>query len=199
MDERLKDLEQRKEEARAAGGAKRVEQQHAKGKLTARERLEYLVDEGSFVELDMLVKHQAHGMDIEDTRPYTDGVITGFGTIDGRKVCVFSQDFTLFGGALGESHAQKIHKIMDLSESLGVPIVGLNDGGGARIQEGVSALHNYGGIFVRNARASGVVPQISVILGPCAGGAVYSPALTDFIFMVKGTSHMFITGPDVVK
>jgi acetyl-CoA carboxylase carboxyltransferase component len=138
-------------------------------------------------------------MGLEDSRPYTDGVITGFGTIDGRKVCAFSQDFTVFGGALGETFAAKIHKVMDLSESLGVPIIGLNDGAGARIQEGVSALHSYGGIFVRNARASGVVPQVSVILGPCAGGAVYSPALTDFVFMVKDSSHMFITGPDVVK
>jgi acetyl-CoA carboxylase carboxyltransferase component len=199
MDERLKDLEQRKEEARQGGGARRIERQHASGKLTARERLEHLLDEDSFVELDMLTRHQAHGMGIEDNRPYTDGVITGFGTIDGRKVCVFSQDFTVFGGALGETFAQKIHKVMDLSESLGVPIIGLNDGAGARIQEGVSSLHSYGGIFVRNARASGVVPQISVILGPCAGGAVYSPALTDFVFMVKDSSHMFITGPDVVK
>jgi len=198
-EERLKDLQRRRDEARNAGSPRAVERQHAKGKLTARERLEYLLDEGSFVELDMLVRHQAHGMGLEDTRPYTDGVITGFGTIDGRKVCVFSQDFTVFGGALGESFAAKIHKVMDLSESLGVPMIGLNDGAGARIQEGVSALNSYGGIFVRNARASGVVPQISVILGPCAGGAVYSPALTDFIFMVKDSSHMFITGPDVVK
>jgi acetyl-CoA carboxylase carboxyltransferase component len=199
MEERLKDLERRREEARHAGSARAVERQHAQGKLTARERLEYLLDEGSFVELDMLARHQAHGMGLEETRPYTDGVITGFGTIDGRKVCVFSQDFTVFGGALGETFAAKIHKVMDLSESLGIPIIGLNDGAGARIQEGVSALNAYGGIFVRNARASGVVPQISVILGPCAGGAVYSPALTDFIFMVKDSSHMFITGPDVVK
>ncbi|HEV3213137.1 MAG TPA: acyl-CoA carboxylase subunit beta [Acidimicrobiales bacterium] len=199
MEERLKDLERRREEARHAGNARAVERQHAQGKMTARERLEYLLDEDSFVELDMLARHQAHGMGLEETRPYTDGVITGFGTIDGRKVCVFSQDFTLFGGALGETYAAKIHKVMDLSESLGIPIIGLNDGGGARIQEGVSALHSYGGIFVRNARASGVVPQISVVLGPCAGGAVYSPALTDFIFMVKDSSRMFITGPDVVK
>jgi len=169
MDERLKDLERRREEARNAGSAHAVERQHAKGKLTARERLDYLLDEGSFVELDMLARHQAHGMGLEETRPYSDGVITGFGTIDGRKVCVFSQDFTVFGGALGETFAAKIHKVMDLSEQLGVPIIGLNDGAGARIQEGVSALHSYGGIFVRNARASGVVPQISVILGPCAG------------------------------
>jgi acetyl-CoA carboxylase carboxyltransferase component len=199
MEERMKDLERRRDEARNAGSPHAVERQHAKGKLTARERIDHLLDEGSFVELDMLARHQAHGMGLEDTRPYTDGVITGFGTIDGRKVCVFSQDFTVFGGALGETFAAKIHKVMDLSESLGVPIIGLNDGAGARIQEGVSALHSYGGIFVRNARASGVVPQVSVILGPCAGGAVYSPALTDFVFMVQGTSHMFITGPDVVK
>ncbi len=199
MEERLKDLERRRVEARHAGSARAVERQHAQGKLTARERLEYLLDEGSFVELDMLARHQAHGMGLEETRPYTDGVITGFGTIDGRKVCVFSQDFTVFGGALGETFAAKIHKVMDLSESLGIPIIGLNDGAGARIQEGVSALNAYGGIFVRNARASGVVPQISVILGRCAGGSVYSPALTDFIFMVKDSSHMFITGPDVVK
>jgi acetyl-CoA carboxylase carboxyltransferase component len=199
MEERLKDLERRREEARSAGSTHAIERQHAKGKLTARERLEYLLDEDSFVELDMLARHQAHGMGLEDSRPYTDGVITGFGTIDGRKVCAFSQDFTVFGGALGETYAKKIHKVMDLSESLGVPIIGLNDGAGARIQEGVSALHSYGGIFVRNARASGVVPQVSVILGPCAGGAVYSPALTDFVFMVKDSSHMFITGPDVVK
>ncbi len=199
MDDRLKDLQQRKEEARSPGSARHIERQHAQGKLTARERLEYLLDEGSFVELDMLARHQAHGMGLEDTRPYTDGVITGFGTIDGRRVCVFSQDFTLFAGSLGETFAKKIHKVMDLSESLGVPMIGLNDGAGARIQEGVSSLHSYGGIFVRNARTSGVVPQISVILGPCAGGAVYSPALTDFIFMVKDISNMFITGPDVVK
>jgi acetyl-CoA carboxylase carboxyltransferase component len=199
MDERLKDLAQRKEEARSPGSPRRIQRQHEQGKLTARERIEYLLDDDSFVELDMLARHQAHGMGLEDTRPYTDGVITGFGTVDGRKVCVFSQDFTLFGGALGETFANKIHKVMDLSESLGVPIIGLNDGAGARIQEGVASLHSYGGIFIRNARSSGVVPQISVILGPCAGGAVYSPALTDFIFMVTGSSHMFITGPDVVK
>src|SRR6202044_3854307 len=144
-------------------------------------------------------RHVASGMGLEDSRPYTDGVITGYGKIDGRKVCVYSQDFTVFGGALGETHGEKIHKIMDMATTMGLPIIGLNDGAGARIQEGVAALHAYGGIFIRNARAWGVVPQISVILGPCAGGGVYSPALTDFIFMVKDTSHMFITGPDVVK
>lgn len=199
MSERLVDLENRRHEARNAGSEKSIAKHHAKGKMTARERVEYLLDEDSFVELDMLARHRAHGMGIEETRPYTDGVITGFGTVDGRKVCVFSQDFTVFGGALGEVFAEKIHKIMDLSASLGVPMIGLNDGAGARIQEGVVSLDSYGGIFRRNALASGVVPQISVIMGPCAGGAVYSPALTDFIFMVNTTSHMFITGPDVVK
>jgi acetyl-CoA carboxylase carboxyltransferase component len=195
----LVELEARKAEARVAGGAKAIERHHAKGSMTARERIEYLLDEDSFQELDMLNRHVASGMGLEDTRPYTDGVITGFGKIDGRKVCVYSQDFTVFGGALGETHGEKIHKIMDLATTMGLPIIGLNDGAGARIQEGVAGLNAYGGIFHRNAKASGVVPQISVILGPCAGGAVYSPALTDFIVMVKGTSHMFITGPDVVK
>ena len=147
----------------------------------------------------MLARHRAHGFGIENTRPLTDGVITGWGTIDGRKVFVFAQDFTVFGGALGEVFAEKIHKVMDLAESVGAPFIGLNDGAGARIQEGVVSLASYGGIFYRNVKASGVIPQISVVLGPCAGGAVYSPAMTDFIFMVKGTSYMFITGPDVVK
>src|SRR6184192_4090099 len=147
----------------------------------------------------MLARHRAHGFGIEDTRPLTDGVVTGWGTVDGRKVFLFSQDFTVFGGALGEVFAEKIHKVMDLAESTGAPLVGLNDGAGARIQEGVVSLASYGGIFLRNVRSSGVIPQISVVLGPCAGGAVYSPAMTDFIFMVKGTSNMFITGPDVIK
>jgi len=199
MSDRLADLNARKAQARVAGGEKAIERHTARGKMTARERVEYLLDEDSFHELDMLNRHGASGMGLEDSRPYTDGVITGFGTIDGRKVCVYSQDFTVFGGALGETHGAKIHKIMDMATTMGLPIIGLNDGAGARIQEGVGALHAYGGIFHRNAKASGVVPQISVILGPCAGGAVYSPALTDFIFMVKDTSHMFITGPDVVK
>ncbi|HUX03817.1 MAG TPA: acyl-CoA carboxylase subunit beta [Acidimicrobiales bacterium] len=199
MAERLAELNARKAEARLAGGEEAIARHRAKGKLTARERIEYLLDEDSFQEFDMLNRHVASGMGLEDSRPATDGVITGYGKIDGRKVCVYSQDFTVFGGALGETHGEKIHKIMDLATSMGLPIIGLNDGAGARIQEGVAALHAYGGIFIRNARASGVVPQISVILGPCAGGAVYSPALTDFIFMVKDTSHMFITGPDVVK
>src|SRR5277367_822196 len=199
MAERLKELEALKAEALVAGGEKAIERHRAKGGMTARERLEYLLDPGSFEELDMLARHRAHGMGLEENRPYTDGVITGYGQIDGRKVCVYSQDFTVFGGAVGETHGEKIHKIMDVATSMGLPIIGLNDGGGARIQEGVAALNAYGGIFIRNARASGVVPQISVILGPSAGGGVYSPALTDFIFMVKDTSHMFITGPDVVK
>ncbi len=199
MTQRLAELKARKEEALHAGPPHAVERQHQKGKMTARERIEYLLDDGSFQELDMLARHRAHGMGLEDNRPYTDGVITGFGTVDGRRVCVFSQDFTVFGGALGEVFAEKIHKVMDLAESIGVPMIGLNDGAGARIQEGVVSLHSYGGIFYRNVQASGVVPQVSVIMGPCAGGAVYSPAITDFIFMVQGTSHMFITGPDVVK
>jgi acetyl-CoA carboxylase carboxyltransferase component len=199
MSQRLNELKERKEEALHAGTPHAVERHHAKGKMTARERVEYLLDDGTFQELDMLARHRAHGMGLEDKRPYTDGVITGFGTIDGRRVCVFSQDFTVFGGALGEVFAEKIHKIMDLAASLGVPMIGLNDGAGARIQEGVVSLHSYGGIFHRNVEASGVIPQISVVMGPCAGGAVYSPAMTDFIFMVNGSSHMFITGPDVVK
>ena len=199
MAERLTELAERKEQALHAGSEASVERHHSKGKMTARERIDYLLDEGSFQELDMLARHRAHGMGLEDNRPYTDGVVTGFGTIDGRRVCIFSQDFTVFGGALGEVFAEKIHKVMDLAASTGVPMIGLNDGAGARIQEGVVSLHSYGGIFHRNVTASGVIPQISVIMGPCAGGAVYSPAMTDFIFMVQGTSHMFITGPDVVK
>ncbi len=197
--ERLAELEKRKEEARHAGSAEAVERQHSRGKMTARERVEYLLDDGSFQELDLLARHRASGMGLEARRPYTDGVITGFGTVDGRKVCVFSQDFTVFGGSLGEVFGEKIHKIMDLAVSIGVPVIGINDSGGARIQEGVVSLASYGGIFYRNVQASGVVPQISVIMGPCAGGAVYSPAMTDFIFMVRETSHMAITGPDVVK
>jgi acetyl-CoA carboxylase carboxyltransferase component len=198
MAERLQDLERRREEALHAGSERSVQRQHDKGKLLARERIDYLLDPGSFHELDMLARHRAHESGIED-RPYTDGVITGYGTVDGRKVFVFSQDFTVFGGALGEVFAEKIHKVMDLANSVGAPMIGLNDGAGARIQEGVVSLDAYGGIFYRNVQASGVIPQISVILGPCAGGAVYSPAMTDFIFMVREKSHMFITGPDVVK
>src|SRR5271165_129566 len=199
MAARLALLKARQTEAVNAGSPRSVKAHKAKGKMTARERIDYLLDDGSFQEVDLLVRHRAHGMGLERSRPFTDGVITGFGTIDGRRICVFSQDFTVFGGALGEAHAEKIHKLMDLAVDVGVPVIGLNDGGGARIQEGVVSLHGFGGIFFRNVRASGVVPQISVILGPCAGGAVYSPAMTDFIFMVHETSHMFITGPDVVK
>lgn len=199
IEERIEQLAKLREEALHAGSAVAVERQHTRGKLTARERIEKLLDPDSFVELDMLARHRAHGFGIENNRPLTDGVVTGWGTIDGRKVFLFAQDFTVFGGALGEVFAEKIHKVMDLAESVGAPMIGLNDGAGARIQEGVVSLASYGGIFFRNVKASGVVPQISVILGPCAGGAVYSPAMTDFIFMVKGTSHMFITGPDVVK
>jgi acetyl-CoA carboxylase carboxyltransferase component len=198
MSERIEQLQKRKEEALHAGSERSVERQHAKGKMLARERIEFLLDPGSFHELDMLARHRVPA-DLIEERPYTDGVITGWGTIDGRKVFVFSQDFTVFGGALGEVFAEKIHKVMDLALSVGAPLIGLNDGAGARIQEGVVSLASYGGIFHRNVLASGVTPQISVILGPCAGGAVYSPAMTDFIFMVDESSHMFITGPDVVK
>ena len=196
--ERLEELAKRKEEAFHAGSERAVERQHAKGKGTARERIDYLLDEGSFHELDLLARHRAHDSGLTE-RPYTDGVITGWGTIDGRKVFVFSQDFTVFGGALGEVFAEKVHKVMDLAQSVGAPMIGLNDGAGARIQEGVVSLAAYGGIFHRNVLSSGVIPQISVIMGPCAGGAVYSPAMTDFVFMVEDTSYMFITGPDVVK
>ncbi|MHB8671649.1 MAG: acyl-CoA carboxylase subunit beta [Acidimicrobiales bacterium] len=199
MTERLEELAKRKEEALHAGSERAVERQHAKGKLTARERIDALLDPGTFVELDQLARHRAHGLGLEDERPYTDGVVTGWGTVHGRKVFVFSQDFTVFGGSLGEVFAEKIHKVMDLAASVGAPMIGINDGAGARIQEGVVALAMYGGIFHRNVKASGVIPQISVIMGPCAGGAVYSPAMTDFIYMVRETSHMFITGPDVVK
>ena len=194
MHDKLEDLRARKSEALSAGPDRAVQRQHDKGKMLARERLDYLLDDGSFHELDMLARHRAHEAGLDD-RPYTDGVICGWGTIDGRKVFVFAQDFTVMGGALGEVFAEKLHKVMDLALSVGAPIIGLNDGAGARIQEGVVSLDGYGGIFYRNVQASGVIPQISVILGPCAGGAVYSPAMTDFIFMVREKSHMFITGP----
>ena len=198
MQAKVDDLRARKESALHAGSERSVQRQHDKGKMLARERIEYLLDPGSFHELDMLARHRAHEAGL-DERPYTDGVITGWGTVDGRKVFVFSQDFTVMGGALGEVFAEKLHKVMDLALATGAPMIGLNDGAGARIQEGVVSLDGYGGIFYRNVQASGVIPQISVILGPCAGGAVYSPAMTDFIFMVREKSHMFITGPDVVK
>ena len=198
MDERLIELENRKQAALHAGPAQAVERQHSRGKMTARERVDYLLDEGTFCELDMLARSRAAG-NPEDKRSYTDGVVTGFGSVGGKKVCIFSQDFTVNVGTLGEVSGEKIHKVMDLATSLGVPLIGINDGGGARVQEGVVALHYYGGIFRRNVAASGVIPQISVVMGSCAGGAVYSPAITDFVFMVRGTSQMFITGPDVVK
>jgi len=196
LSERLAELKERKESAYRAGSERSIERQHEKGKLLARERIDYLLDEGSFNELDLLVRSQAQDA---DERPYTDGVITGWGTIDGRKVFIFSQDFTIAGGSLGEMFAQKVHKVMDLAVATGAPFIGLNDGAGARIPEGVVSLDGYGKLFRRNVAASGVIPQISVVLGPCAGGAVYSPAMTDFIFMVDHSSHMFITGPDVVK
>lgn len=199
MTDRLAELSDRKDKARNAGSEAAVERQHSRGKMTARERIDYLLDEGSFQELDMMARHRAFGVGLDENRPYTDGVITGFGTIDGRRVAVYSQDFTVIGGSLGEVVGEKIHKIQDLAATTGVPIIGLNDSGGARIQEGVVSLVGYGGIFRRNVKGSGVIPQISVVMGPCAGGAVYSPALTDYIFMVRDTSHMFITGPDVVK
>src|SRR3954454_7885800 len=185
--------------ALAGPSEKATEAQHAKGKLTARERIELLLDAGSFQEVEQLRRHRATGFGLEAKKPYTDGVITGWGTVEGRTVFVYAHDFRIFGGALGEAHATKIHKIMDMAIAAGAPLVSLNDGAGARIQEGVTALAGYGGIFQRNTRASGVIPQISVMLGPCAGGAAYSPALTDFVFMVRETSQMFITGPDVVK
>ncbi len=188
-----------KAEALLGGGKARIDAQHAKGKLTARERLAVLLDEGSFRETDMLARHRSTNFGMEKQRPLGDGVVTGTGTIDGRTVCVFSQDFTVFGGSLSEVHAEKIVKIMDLAMKIGAPVIGLNDSGGARIQEGVVSLGGYADIFLRNTLASGVIPQISVVLGPCAGGAVYSPALTDFVFMTKGTSYMFVTGPEVVK
>ncbi|MGH3415188.1 MAG: acyl-CoA carboxylase subunit beta [Actinocrinis sp.] len=187
------------DEAVHAGSARAVEKQHAKGKLTARERIELLLDEGSFQELDELARHRSTNFGIETNRPYTDGVVTGYGTVDGRTVCLYSQDFTIYGGSLGEVNGEKITKVMDLAMKIGCPLIGINDGGGARIQEGVVALGAFGEVFRRNVHASGVIPQISLIVGPAAGGAVYSPALTDFIVMVDKTSHMFITGPDVIK
>ena len=196
FEEKLRALRALKEEAALGGGQARIDAQHARGKLTARERIDLLVDPGSFEEIDALAVSMNEGAG-ESFRG--DAVVTGWGTIDGRTICVFAQDFTVYGGSLGEVVGTKIAKTMDLAVKIGVPIIGLNDSGGARIQEGVTALAGYGEIFLRNVRASGVVPQISVILGPCAGGAVYSPAITDFIFMVKGTSQMFITGPDVIE
>ncbi len=199
MSNRLEKLEQLRKEAMLGGGEKRIADQHKKGKLTARERLDLLLDEGSFEELDMFARHRSNKFGLDKNRPLGDGVVTGTGTINGKIVCVFSQDFTVFGGSLSEVHAEKICKIMDLAMKIGAPVIGLNDSGGARIQEGVVSLGGYADIFLRNTMASGVIPQISVILGPCAGGAVYSPAITDFVFMVKNSSYMFVTGPNVVK
>ena len=196
--EKLAQLEELREQA-VHTNPQAEEKQHARGKLTARERVEKLLDPGSFQELDTFVRHRTYDFDMQANRPWGDAVVTGHGTIDGRAVCVFSQDFTVFGGSLGEVMAEKMCKIMDLAAKIGCPVIGINDSGGARIQEGVVSLGAYGDVFVRNVKCSGVIPQISLIMGPCAGGAVYSPAMTDFIFMVKETSHMFITGPDVIK
>lgn len=196
---KIEDLRKRLDEAVHAGSARAIEKQHAKGKMTARERIEKLVDEGSFTELDEFARHRSTNFGMQDNRPYGDGVVTGYGTVDGRQVAIFSQDFTVMGGSLGEVFGEKIVKIMDFALKSGIPLIGINDSGGARIQEGVVSLGRYGEIFRRNARSSGVIPQISLILGPCAGGAVYSPAMTDFTVMVNETSHMFITGPEVIK
>jgi len=197
--DKIADLDRRRQEAIHAGSAAAIEKQHQRGKLTARERIELLLDPGSFTELDELARHRAHDFGIAQTRPYGDGVVTGYGTIDGRPVCVFSQDFTVFGGSLGEVYGEKIVKIMDHALKTGCPVIGINDSGGARIQEGVVALGLYAEIFTRNVHASGVIPQLSLIMGPTAGGAVYSPAITDFTLMVERTSYMCITGPDVIK
>ncbi|MEE8633425.1 MAG: acyl-CoA carboxylase subunit beta [Methyloceanibacter sp.] len=199
MKEVLEELEMRREKARAGGGAARIEKQHKRGKLTARERLDLLLDDGSFEEFDMYVEHRCTEFGMEDSKVPGDGVVTGWGTINGRVVYVFAKDFTVFGGSLSEAHANKMIKVQDMALRNRAPVIGLFDAGGARIQEGVAALGGYGEVFLRNVLASGVIPQISVIMGPCAGGDVYSPAMTDFIFMVKDTSYMFVTGPDVVK
>ena len=199
MTDILQELENRRHSARQGGGQRRIDAQHAKGKLTARERIDLLLDEGSFEEFDMFVAHRCTDFGMETQKHPGDGVITGWGTVNGRQIFVFSQDFTVLGGSLSETHAQKICKIMDMAMRVGAPVVGLNDSGGARIQEGVASLAGYADVFQRNVLASGVIPQISVIMGPCAGGAVYSPAMTDFIFMVRDSSYMFVTGPDVVK
>jgi len=198
-EEKLAQLQELRYEAIHAGSDQAVKKQHERGKYTARERVEKLLDPGSFQELDTFVRHRTYEFEMQKNRPYGDAVVTGHGTIDGRRVCVFSQDFTVFGGSLGEVMGEKMCKIMDLAARIGCPVIGINDSGGARIQEGVVSLGAYGDVFVRNVMCSGVIPQISLIMGPCAGGAVYSPAMTDFIFMVKETSHMFITGPDVIK
>ncbi|MCH6576177.1 MAG: methylmalonyl-CoA carboxyltransferase, partial [Bacteroidetes bacterium] len=199
MKDKIEELKNLREKAKLGGGKARIKTQHDKGKLTARERIELLVDEGSFDEIDAFVKHRATDFDLDKQHFPGDGVVTGFAKIDGRPIALFSQDFTVFGGSLSETHAEKIVKIMNMAMKTGIPVIGLNDSGGARIQEGVVSLGGYADIFLLNTLASGVIPQISVVLGPCAGGAVYSPAITDFIFMVKNTSYMFVTGPNVVK
>jgi propionyl-CoA carboxylase beta chain len=199
MHDILRRLEQKRAAARAGGGARRIKAQHEKGKLSARERIEVLLDPDSFEEWDTFVEHRSHDFGMAEQKVPGDGVVTGYGTIDGRLIFVFSQDFTVFGGSLSEAHAEKICKIMDQALNVGAPVIGLNDSGGARIQEGVASLAGYADVFQRNVLASGVIPQVSLIMGPCAGGAVYSPAMTDFIFMVKDSSYMFVTGPDVVK
>jgi len=199
MKDKIEYLKKLRETAKLGGGEDKIKVQHEKGKLTARERVQLLVDEGSFQEVDMFVKHRSTDFGLDKQKVAGDGVITGFAKINGRQVALFSQDFTVFGGSLSETHAEKICKVMDMALKIGVPVIGLNDSGGARIQEGVVSLGGYADIFLRNTLASGVVPQISAVLGPCAGGAVYSPAITDFVFMVKNTSHMFVTGPNVVK
>ncbi|MGH3139146.1 MAG: carboxyl transferase domain-containing protein, partial [Gaiellales bacterium] len=197
--DRIEAVERLREEAAHAGSSAAVDRQRERGKLLARERVELLLDPGSFTELDAFVQHRNPNFGMMDNRPYGDGVVTGHGTVEGRRVFVFSQDFTVFGGSLGEAFAEKIVKVMDMAVRFGCPIVGINDSGGARIQEGVVSLAGYADIFLRNVQASGVIPQISLVMGPCAGGAVYSPAITDFVFMVESTSHMFITGPDVIR
>ncbi len=199
MEDKLKELEKKKKQAELGGGSEKIKTQHDKGKLTARERIDILVDEGSFEEIDIFVKHRSNDFGLDKKHFPGDGVVTGFAKIEGRPIALYSQDFTVFGGSLSETHAEKIVKIMKTAMKVGVPIIGLNDSGGARIQEGVVSLGGYADIFLQNTLASGVVPQISVVLGPCAGGAVYSPAITDFIFMVKNSSYMFVTGPNVVK
>ncbi|WP_423984976.1 acyl-CoA carboxylase subunit beta, partial [Haladaptatus sp.] len=199
MDERIDELREKRREAEQGGGEERIEKQHERGKMTARERIDYFLDDDTFNEFDQLRTHRSHNFGMEEKQVPGDGVVTGYGEVNGRKVFVFAHDFTVFGGSLGEVFAQKVTKVMDKAMEVGAPIIGLNDSAGARIQEGVESLAGYADIFHRNQQASGVVPQISAIMGPCAGGAVYSPAITDFIFMVKDTSHMFITGPDVIE
>ncbi|WP_224450209.1 acyl-CoA carboxylase subunit beta [Haloprofundus salilacus] len=199
MDDRIEELREKRAEARKGGGEDRIKSQHEKGKMTARERIDYFLDDGTFHEFDQFRTHRTHKFGMEEQQLYGDGVVTGYGEVDGRTVFVFAHDFTVFGGSLGEVFAEKVCKLMDQAMEVGAPIVGLNDSAGARIQEGVTSLGGFADIFTRNQKASGVVPQISAIMGPCAGGAVYSPAITDFVFMVKETSHMFITGPDVIK